>query len=667
MRLEKKNKDNTEPTEYQHYKITESYLNDKMRLCLLNLFLLFIEKFEITEYAGIFNCHVASSHPVNLLFWHLSSNEIQLKLSKVNHILKEKSEDLISELFFSDHKFIIDFSGSLHYSTKNSSRISPLDISNISFVDHVFQREMWKLNQNSILDKTSFNETNEVVSLIESKYMFKSTFFSERSSIFIILSKIAICNEFTMKLQVENTLNYLSSYPKSFDKSDAYGYALTRTQQPFQSLLGLTSPTKTLMNTNNNLNLFDVSNFQTAKDSNNLQNVYWCNGVAYSGDKWSKEKIRRKSDMFLIRITNSIWYKISNIPSEDLCWCEELSKDMVLLSEYILKTYSRILIFQIIDTVLNPLLAIKRMLIDIILKDRRTLNVGTGVIQSPFLNVDSCRAPASAHKSPNFTKFKDVSSNRKNGTKYEKAVLELLSSYLNTMSSIILLCKTQETYKMVAEVIIKDSLWQETVQTFTEFLFKSDLLTEIQKNSIQSFGKKTLISIDESALNIDTISKDINWDETKIRDVVKWLHEIHDNIRTYSNQARSAINYYQCINILIKNAFEDSKDKNFISDNANPNSGFGEVVAEVAYEFEDDEWDHDDFGHTHSIEPEHQAQDNKADINKSNKYWSKVQKTVLYNYAFMIAPANGVLVQYLDHHGTDYSNQVSNNFNSESW
>lgn len=122
----------------------------------------------------------------------------------------------------------------------------------------------------------------------------------------MILSKIAICNEYTMKLQVENTLNYLSSYPKSFDKNDAYGYALTRTQQPFQSLLGLTSPTKTLMNTNNNLNMFDMSNIQMAKDSNNQQNVLWCNGVAYSGDKCSKEKIRRKSDMFLIRITNSI-------------------------------------------------------------------------------------------------------------------------------------------------------------------------------------------------------------------------------------------------------------------------------------------------------------------------------------------------------------------------
>ena len=410
MNLKKKNKDITESGEHHNYKITESYINDKMRLCLLNLFLLFIEKFEITEYAGIFNWHVASSHPVNLLFWHLSSNEIQSKLSKVNHSLKDKSDDLMNELFFSDHKFILEFNGSMHYSNKNVNLTTPLDISNVSFIDHIMQREMWKLNQNSILDRTVFNENNEITTYLEWNYMFKSTFFSERSSIFMILSKISIWNEYTMKLQVENTLNYLSSYPKSFDKANgAYGYALTRTQQPFQSLLGLTSPTKTLMNTNNNFSSFDISN---AKDINH-QNVYWWNGVAYSGDKCNKEKIRRKSDMFLIRITNSICYKISNIPSDDLTWCEELTKDLILLSEYISKTYSRILIFQIIDTVLNPLLAIKRMLIEIILKDKRTLNIGTGIIQSPFLNVDSCRAPASAHKSPNFTKIKDVSSNRK--------------------------------------------------------------------------------------------------------------------------------------------------------------------------------------------------------------------------------------------------------------
>ena len=134
----------------------------------------------------------------------------------------------------------------------------------------------------------------------------------------------------------------------------------------------------------------------------------------------------------------------------------------------------------------------------------------------------------------------------------------------------------------------------------------------------------------------------------------------------YSNQARSAINYYQCTNILIKKAIEDAKDKSFSSEHANPSSGFGEVVAEVAHEFEDDENDNDNFGQTHSIEPEHPSQDNKGDLNKVNKYWNKVQKSVLFNYAFMIAPANGVLIQYLDHHGTDYSNKVSNSFNSES-
>lgn len=55
-----------------------------------------------------------------------------------------------------------------------------------------------------------------------------------------------------MKMQVENSLNYLSSYHQSSEgQGDLYGLALSRTQKPFQSMIDLTSPTKSMINTKN--------------------------------------------------------------------------------------------------------------------------------------------------------------------------------------------------------------------------------------------------------------------------------------------------------------------------------------------------------------------------------------------------------------------------------
>lgn len=121
----------------------------------------------------------------------------------------------------------------------------------------------------------------------------------------------------------------------------------------------------------------------------------------------------------------------------------------MLLSQYISKVNSRISIFQIKDTVLAPLIALKKILSDVILKDRRSFNTGTGLIQSPFLNVESWRAASNAQKSPNFTRFKENSSSRQSEQQYEKTIREVVASYLDTLSAIFMRCKTQETFKMI--------------------------------------------------------------------------------------------------------------------------------------------------------------------------------------------------------------------------
>lgn len=295
---------------------------------------------------------------MNLFYCHLSSNEICFKLRQLSQYYgEERQVDLLNELFDSELKFSMDFNGAIHY-LKNNNTLSVTDISNTSYLENVFQGDMQLIFSPSAFQSI---DPSELENLLKNSLLFATPLFSERVSIFKILQRISTYNEYTMKSQVESSLDYLSS-DHNTTASDNINLALYKTHQAYQPLLGLTSPTKTLIGTNN-MSSFDASaaNF-LLKDHPRAENTYWVNGVGYSGERVSKDKLRRKSDMFLIRIYNSLCYKLGNLSTEEVGWGEELSKDLMLLSQYIEKVHSRISIFQIIDTVMSPLVVIKRLL-----------------------------------------------------------------------------------------------------------------------------------------------------------------------------------------------------------------------------------------------------------------------------------------------------------------
>ena len=638
----------------EHNSILEDYLWDKMRLWLLNLLNIFIERYEISEYQGFFSIHNASSHPVNLFYCHLASNEMTYKIKQTYERLFAHKDDFEDELFDSDTYFNLDFDGKIH----NQDEVIALDandISNTSYIEHLLQGDSWKLQINNFSKSLKGLDNSEAIKMIQKLSVFKCSFSSEKVAIFKILQKVAICNEYTMKMQVENSLKYLSSYHESGENmNDLYGLGyLTRTQQPFQSMIGLGSPSKTMMNSNNT-NSFDATGLNLVQRSRSgSQNFYWSNGIAYQGDRVNKEKLRRKSDMFLVRVMNSLCYKLGNLIPEDISWCEEINKDLLLLSQYISKVHSRISIFQIIDTVLNPLIAIKKILSDIIMKEKKGFHTGTGIIHSPFVNVESNRSVSNAQKSPNFNKFREASSNRKIEHLYEKAIRDLIAVYLDTLSSIFLKWKTQETYKMIWEIFIKDTHWQDSVQSYAMFLFRVDLMTESTKKMFDMNHPICLTNIEESILNKESISRKHSGllrEELKSSEWDKNLSTIKNILKEICGQARSVVHYYEWINILIRKALQDAKEKACNSKTSNAQSKFSEVVEEVGQEYEDD--DEDEFNHAPSLEQEIDAE--KENQNKLVTYWNKVQKRVLFTYAFLISPTNGIILEYLDNHGINH-------------
>ena len=134
------------------------------------------------------------------------------------------------------------------------------------------------------------------------------------------------------------------------------------------------------------------------------------------------------------------------------------------------------------------------------------MNVGSGIIQSPFLNVESWRGSSHAQKSSNSNYRRDHNKSNNIDASYYKEICNLVSSYLDLLSNILLICKTQEALKLICELFIKDKQWQESVEIYTTQLFRYDLLNDVQKRMLHIDEPKTIINMDESILDINFVS-----------------------------------------------------------------------------------------------------------------------------------------------------------------
>ncbi|CAI2366213.1 unnamed protein product [Moneuplotes crassus] len=641
--------------EYRHNSVVHDFENDKMRLCLLNLFKIFIERFEVSEFQGFFNSHNPSNHTVNLLYCHLASDEINYRIKETyDKLLSQEHGKLDDEIFEGNHKFTIDFDGKIH-DTEEVINLDKNDLSNASYIDHLLRGDAWKIQENSFNKSVTDLGDSDIINTIQKFSIFKCSLSSEKVTIFKILQKVSLCSEYIMKMQVESSLKHLSSSQEHFEHyGDTYGLGLSRTQLPLASGVGFASPSKSLRNPNN-IGSFDATGMTIPSLNKESQNIYWSNGIAYQGESVDKEKLRKKSDTFLLRITNSLVHKLSNLIPHEISWCEEINKDLLLLSQYINKVHSRISIFQIIDTVLNPLIAIKKILSEIIMRDRKGFHTATGMVQSPFLNIESRRSGSNTGNSPGLYKFRETSNNKRIEQQYERSIREVISLYLDTLSAIFNKCKTQETYRMICEIFIKDSEWRDSVQSYTMFLFKVELMSEQCKKILNLDHKITLTNIEESLLNKELIFKErksgLSAEEIRKADIDKNIDSFNVILKEICGQARSGIHYYESINTLIRKALQDAKERTEISEQKKSRSQFSEIVAEVGQEYEDD--GDEEFRNIPSLEPEVDAEN--SDKNKLVNYWNQAQKTVLFTYAFLISPTNGIILEYLDNQGINYT------------
>ena len=174
----------------------------------------------------------------NILYQHLSSNEIYNRMNQLDGGIQ-------NELFANQNCFIIDYDGTLHY-----QQLSKVDQELIN----PFMRVSLYKNSNISLKKSNFIE------LIDNHNLFNAYLVPEKLCLFAILSKLAVYNESNLKYQVESCLKSFSNNQRERNRNNSINnIALYGTQSALQSMFGMTSPSKTFVNTNHNLSLFESS------------------------------------------------------------------------------------------------------------------------------------------------------------------------------------------------------------------------------------------------------------------------------------------------------------------------------------------------------------------------------------------------------------------------
>jgi hypothetical protein len=81
------------------------------------------------------------------------------------------------------------------------------------------------------------------------------------------------------------------------------------------------------------------------------------------------------------------------------------------------------------------------------------------------------------------------------------------ASFLKTISALFRISKTDQVFKLIAEVFIKDELWQETLKQYTIFLFLSELISLEHRSTLkmEQFRRVNMLNFEEESISLQVI------------------------------------------------------------------------------------------------------------------------------------------------------------------
>lgn len=152
-------------------------------------------------------------------------------------------------------------------------------------------------------------------------------------------------------------------------------------------------------------------------------------------------------------------------------FAKAITVNVVALSSYLETQKSRTLLHQFIEVAIEPVLMIKKALIDVALRSNLLVmdfskNIGVTELMISAKGTGSHANVDSDHRSL-----------QRNLQTRQRALRELFSEFLLLLSYLLRMPQSPETLKLLNETLIFDELWQESIKTFTISLFLCDVLT----------------------------------------------------------------------------------------------------------------------------------------------------------------------------------------------
>lgn len=161
-----------------------------------------------------------------------------------------------------------------------------------------------------------------------------------------------------------------------------------------------------------------------------------------------------------------------------------LSIQIVILNAYLEDQKSRTILHQVIEVVLEPLLMVKKALIEI--------SLNTNILVMDFTRNVSYNDLLISAKGTEVTgnnEQQDHLSLRNKLIKSQQRLKDLFSEFLLLCGIILKIPQSADTLKLFNETFVYDEMWQEGIKTFVIALFLSDLVGPVTAQELNHFQR----------------------------------------------------------------------------------------------------------------------------------------------------------------------------------
>ena len=211
------------------------------------------------------------------------------------------------------------------------------------------------------------------------------------------------------------------------------------------------------------------------------EGAMWINGTFYK-EIIGKERIRKKTDVFLLRLSKRLIWVQETYAGQQLFVLEAGLWD--ILSRYLRLSRSRISFFQAVDLVFESIINTKKRIMESI----------------------------------------DIQGSS------ESDVRQLFSSFLNVLTQFLKQCQTPEAYKLLCDVFVSNNPWIETIKIFSHKVLGDTVRNEARSllkylNSVSVFCRKIVNEFNLDSKNSELLANEKNWKEIvrRVLSTLNWL------------------------------------------------------------------------------------------------------------------------------------------------